>query len=210
MGEMSKQLAELAAYWNGVEERIKATEQLRSETVIPAINELRYAGRMFVEAWAIQQNGAATDTDTESFEEKIVIARQYLVNADHDAIDAALVYVYRNVKYAVKRYQPSKIQAYIPDFLTMLDKIEIFEAKIRESRKNRDLRNQIYREIIPHYNEMIALNIQLDRAERHVLRREKIATYVTRALAGLGVVGSIASIVGIALGWHSIMAFIAS
>jgi hypothetical protein len=210
MGDLSKKLAELAAFWNEVEERTKATEQLRSETVIPAINELRYAGRMFVDAWSVQQKAAPTEADIASVEEKIIVARQYLINADHDAIDAALVYIYRNVKYAVKRYRKGKISAHIPDFLNKLDRIDEFEAKIRASRKNRELRNQIYQEIIPHYEEMMALHIDLDRAERHVLRGEKISTYITRILACIGLVGSIASIVGIIAAWDQIKAFITS
>lgn len=209
MGDLSKQLAELAEFWNAVEERTKATEQLRSETVIPAINELRYAGRMFVDAWSVQQKANPTAAEIASVEEKIIVARQYLINADHDAIDAALVYIYRNVKYAVKRYRKGKISAHIPDFLSKLDRIDEFEAKIRASRKDREQRNQIYREIVPHYEEMVKLHFDLDRAERHVLRGEKIFTYITQVLAVIGFVGSIASIVGIIIAWDQIKTFLA-
>lgn len=207
MGELSKQLAEIAAFWNEVEGRIKATEQLRSETVIPAINELRYAGRMFVDAWSIQQKANPTAEDKKTLSERIIVANQYLINADHDAIDGALVFIYRNVKYAVKRYRKGQISAHIPDFLAKLDKIDQFEAKIRTSRKNREARNQIYQEIIPHYEEMMALHTDLDRAERHVLRGEKLSTYIKNILAWIGLFGSIASIVGIIVAWNQIVAF---
>lgn len=90
--EFTDALAKLAAHMNKIERRLKQAEQLREEVVIPGINELRYAGRRFIDAWAISALPSITDEQKKEARDHLVVARQYLENADHDVIRCNLLF----------------------------------------------------------------------------------------------------------------------
>lgn len=207
MNGLSEHLRRLAAHWNVIEERVKEVEQVRSKVVVPAINELRYAGRKFIDAWSIYDKENKTPEDIEEFKNCIVVAEQYLLNADHDAIDGGLSFIYKNLSIVTKRYKVADIAAHVPDLLEALDEVENYRPKIVASRKDRSKRNAIYEDVVPHYKKMIPIHKAVDRAERHVLRKQKRSEFFRNFFAVIGLVGSLASIVALIVAWDDVIAF---
>ena len=78
--------ADIQREWNAAEESIKRSEQIALDVSIPAISELRYAGRRLVDAMDIAQNGGNAQKVTAVLED----ARFCCHRARHDAVDAAL------------------------------------------------------------------------------------------------------------------------
>jgi hypothetical protein len=207
MDNLSQQLAELAEYWNQIEKRIKQAEQLRDKAVIPAINELRYAGRKFIDAWALSTKENRTEDDDRRALECITVARQYLTNADHDTIDAALSFIYRNMSYVTKRYEARKIAPHVPGFLEILDEMDENKNKIAKSRIDRNERTSIYNGLLPHFEKMIEAHRKVDRAERHILRRQKRGKFWFDFFAIVGVIGALASIIALVVIWAQVKTF---
>lgn len=208
MDDLGEQLRRLAAHWNQIEDRIKEVEQIRAKVVIPAINELRYAGRKFIDAWGLYAKENRSEQDLLDMQKCIVVAEQYLMNADHDAIDAGLSFIYKNLGVVTKRYKVAKIAAHVPDLLAALDEVDENRPKIIASRRDRTKRNEIYNSIVPHYERMIGIHQQVDRAERYVLRKQKRVDFFINLFAVLGVLGSIASIVALIVAWDQVKSFV--
>ena len=75
----------LAAEWEDAERTIKLAEVISSTTIVPAINELRFAGRRAVEALDTEESARRAHL----YEEAIAFCR----SASGDAIDAATIYL---------------------------------------------------------------------------------------------------------------------
>ena len=114
--EFADALAVLAAHMNKIEKRLKQAEQLREEVVIPAINELRYAGRRFVDAWALCALKSPTEEQKQEARDHIVIARQYLQNADHDCTDAICFFIHGEINRIQRQYGVEEIVKVYPDY----------------------------------------------------------------------------------------------
>ncbi len=97
-------LARLLSHWNTIEFWIKRAEQVNKKAVIPAINELRYASRQLFQAVKLFQNEEFSDGDKSVIRKRIIIAEQYLLNADHDVCDAIVGFFDENIEYLDKRY----------------------------------------------------------------------------------------------------------
>lgn len=94
--DYSKELTEIVEKWNSIEERIKDAELICGEAVVPAINELRYAGRQFVDAMSIFTRGNLTLADFEKIDTHIKNVQYNLMNADHDCTDAICLFFHEN------------------------------------------------------------------------------------------------------------------
>lgn len=98
-------LAELAKEWNRIEGRAKEIESFRGEAIMASINEMRYAGRRVVDFLvATNQEGLSEAQITEH----LVVARTYLVNADHDLTDAVIFFVHQRFAAIQKRHGRQK------------------------------------------------------------------------------------------------------
>lgn len=79
-------LRDIAKEWNKAESAIKRSEQIAGDVSIPAISELRYAGRRMIDALDAAHHGGNDDKIRALFED----ARFCCHRAQHDAIDAAM------------------------------------------------------------------------------------------------------------------------
>jgi hypothetical protein len=84
-----RQLRELHSLWNKIERRAKDAEQFRGDSIIAAINEMRYAGRRIVDVLgAMHLVAEDASTNDDDIAENLIVAKTYLINADHDITDA--------------------------------------------------------------------------------------------------------------------------
>jgi hypothetical protein len=137
-------LLALTERWGHIEVRIKEAEQIRDEVVIPAINEIRYAGRRFFEAWLISINPSPTEKDEEDFQAHINMAEQYFNNADHDITDAIISFLSQRTKHVLSKYMVPRITRIYPPFVAFKTRIDEAEMIVRSARGHRQERMTEY------------------------------------------------------------------
>lgn len=133
-------LTSIAAEWNKAEEHIKVAEQVCDNIVIPAIKELRYAGRRIVDAIGKMQS-AETHSEVIAFLKE---AQFDCHRARHDAIDAATSKLSIDLDIMEKKLGLEVILPVYPDFPSLYKRLNALRVKIRQSRKDRENRAAIY------------------------------------------------------------------
>lgn len=82
------QLDGLLTHWQIIELWLKKSEHVSKKSAVPAINELRYASRQLFNAVRIYGKHKLTPGDVSALNKRMLIAEQYLFNADHDIFDS--------------------------------------------------------------------------------------------------------------------------
>ncbi|MBI1197264.1 MAG: hypothetical protein GC203_05320 [Phenylobacterium sp.] len=142
--EESKQiLANSVAFWNGTEKVLKEAEQLRGELVVPAVSELRYAGRKLVD---FTQSRLANEDMAES-KKHIYDYEQCCIRARHDAVDSAVMYMKIYYVHMVKTFGIDAIASCYRHHAELRKAISIVEERVLLSREDRQKRVDLYSEI---------------------------------------------------------------
>jgi len=131
--------------WNKIQGRIKQAELISQYAAVPAINELRYAGRMLVAALS---NTAPTERNgLPSIDEALIIASQYLSNAEHDISDGLVYFLQEKADDLNLRFGAETIRELHPNYEVFLDQLSKARGLIVESRSNLSIRNENYDEV---------------------------------------------------------------
>ncbi|MDT0506659.1 hypothetical protein [Novosphingobium sp. MMS21-SN21R] len=133
-------LREIAKEWNKAESAIKRSEQVVGDLSIPAISELRYAGRRLIDAL----DAAHHDGNSARIQGLLEDARFCCHRAQHDAIDAALAKIGIDLDSMTSKLGFDAILHAYPDFRTLYTDFVQARQKVAESRENREDRNGIY------------------------------------------------------------------
>lgn len=137
-------LEKLSAEWNKAEGLMKLAERVRAEVVFPSVNELRYAGRRLVDAWVVIPKLAddpSLRTDFDSFL-KDALFRCYC--AQHDAIDAAILFIQAAVDEYEKEFGISLLMTHFPEVADLRLSLREADQLIVSSRKERGKRAEEY------------------------------------------------------------------
>ncbi|TCQ02108.1 hypothetical protein C8J34_12230 [Rhizobium sp. PP-F2F-G36] len=162
---MQHRLNSLITAWNRVELRLKEVEQISGEARIPAINELRYAGRQLADALLKKMND-----DEGGIESHIIVAEQYIRNADHDVTDATLDYVKRRIQQSLRLYGRDTVAKKFPYVTEMEAHISDAEEAIRNSRLDRSKRDEIYTNVYnTHIQRLISLILDFEKSEPDIV-----------------------------------------
>ncbi len=124
--------------WNKAKKAIKLAENIDGEVVIPAIFELRYAGRRLVEAWTSR----SSDIDTSLA--LLKDAKFDCHRARHDAIDAATSKMVGDMNVAVEFLSAGVIIKLFPSFSEFYGSLLEVRERIAISREDRQNRDKIY------------------------------------------------------------------
>jgi hypothetical protein len=139
------QINELLGRWNLVQGRLKRAEQISQFALVPAINELRYAGRMLVAALAnpspSEENGIPTINDA------IVTASQYITNAEHDISDALIYFYQKKADDLNHRYGAETIRKRYPDYANLLLNLKKARTLVISSRGDVSKRKENYEKL---------------------------------------------------------------
>lgn len=168
--EIGKRLISVYEKWGQVQGRLKEAEQINQLAVVPAINELRYAGRLLVEALANEKLGidlksANTTKNDENLHEAVVIAEQYITNADHDISDA-LVYFFQSRADEINgRFGAGAVVKRYNEYEHFLDKLEEARKLIIRSREDISSRMESYAELEPIVRFLIGNYFILDKTD---------------------------------------------
>lgn len=134
-------LRSISDEWNKAERDIKLAEQVANGVVIPAVKELRYAGRRLVDALIV--------LDTEPDEDRKVVAlledaRFDCHRARHDAIDASTAKIALSVDVMTSKLGYDVVLTFCPGFPALVQALNDVRGKIAISRENRLDREAIY------------------------------------------------------------------
>jgi hypothetical protein len=141
------QLSSLSDRWRNLEERIKEAEQISGTVIIPAINELRYSGRRFFEAWLIAAQESVDHAGEREFRKHIIMAEQYFNNADHDLTDALIMFFSERQDQILTKYGLLRSTEMYPRIVQWMHDIKSAQDLIRSSRGNRHNRMEEYHKL---------------------------------------------------------------
>ena len=133
-------LASIADEWDQAEEVIKLAEQVVLDVVIPAVAELRYAGRRIVDGLNAHAAGRP-ESEVRSFIEE---AKFDCLRARHDAIDAALAKMAVDLDLLARQMGYDVIHNSFPAFVDFLGRLDHARMEIAGSRRDRQNRDAIY------------------------------------------------------------------
>jgi hypothetical protein len=194
-------LQQLSSRWQQLEERIKAAEQITGAVTIPAINELRYSGRRFFEAWMVANNADMTPAMREAFHDHVLMAVQYFNNADHDLTDALITFFSERRYHFLRKYGVIKGTVMYSTIMGWFEKIDAAQKIILHARGNRQSRMEDYVRLEKEYlPELIDRYKQIIYSEILYVRRHKIIMYWTTAER---VVVIAAAVVAIVIYWDT-------
>lgn len=181
-------LRDIAKEWNKAEAAIKRSEQIAGDVSIPAISELRYAGRRMIDALDASHHNGNEDRIKALFED----ARFCCHRAQHDAIDAAMAKIGIDLDNLTNKLGFEAVLHAYPDFREFYSDFSIARGKIALSRGNRNDRIGIYEAIT-------AVDLP-NLAERHerLMAARPIAKWTSLRLRMSGVWGVIIGLAAIA------------
>lgn len=145
--EAKNEVAGLLVYWREIERWIKIAEQVNKKAVIPAINELRYASRQLYYAIILLTKHKLSAGEVSSIRKRIVIADQYLMNADHDVIDAITGYYSKIVEVIDNEIGSSRVSIHFDEYPNFKKRLRAAEKAISGSRHDAVERKKTYRQI---------------------------------------------------------------
>ncbi len=159
--------ARILVYWRQIERWIKQAEQVSNEAVIPAINELRYASRQLFNAQRLFDKDPLNEGEESVIRRRLIIAEQYLTNADHDVVDGISAYYKKVVRAAENELGRTAITVHFPEF-PLLQKIlhecDLLIAEAREDYSKRienysKIRGEKFPQALSYYDSLISAEV---------------------------------------------------
>jgi hypothetical protein len=190
----------LSNRWADLERRIKEAEQLNESVKVAAINELRYTGRRFMDAWLIasKEEKDITDEDRIEFDTHIRLAEQYFINSDHDLSDSIITFFSERRLLWLEKYGLKNAIEMYPFLHTWVAQLEEARSIVRSSREDRTARidgyKRIVSEIIP---DLITRYRDIINSEALYLaryRRERLIRQIERAIVVISLLAALLTV----------------
>ncbi|MGH6925164.1 MAG: hypothetical protein ACRED5_15635 [Propylenella sp.] len=199
-------MARLLVYWRTIERGIKKAEQISGNAMIPAINELRYASRQIYFGILAYAKPMLNDGDKSVIRKRIIIAEQYLLNADHDTLDATITFFREAISRVNNLYGRPEIILHFPEYPLLCQIVEQCEALILQTRGEYEKRKQNYDRIRNEYlDSLVGYFRKLESAEvnaeynKRKLERELVIargkTTIWRIFTAVGALGTLLGLV---------------
>lgn len=193
-------IAAIAAHWNKVERRAKEVEHYQCEATVPAINELRYAGRRLADAVAIYVKETPTAEELKLAEEHLIITQSYIVNADHDLTDAVVLYTLIRIKRLLDRYGRPKVESTFPEYKDLAPILDSAKKTIQGTREDRASRQADYERLGTEYlPKIMMLHNKITESSKLPLGDETQLDGKIQLLSIFTFAASLASILGLIL-----------
>ena len=203
-------LAQIAREWDRAEHLIKAAERVRAQVVIASVNELRYAGRRIVDALHLAERAKSDPALKDEFDRYISDALLFAARAQHDAVDAIVLFLQKAVEKYENEFGISLLAEKYPRIFDIRAAISRADSLIIASRQDRMTRADEYNKLaeehcpalLDHYQHLIANEVVLlelvkakGLSEKQGLSQYWLLVAVTVA-AGLGggVVGAVLTV----------------
>lgn len=212
--DAKNQVEAILTHWRHVERWIKKAEGISKKVPTAAINELRYAGRQLFYAIILLRKQPLNDGVRSSITKRLIIAEQYLINADHDVCDAVLAFFSEYTTELTQEFGVTQLtELYIgyPSLCKTLQDVGVLSEEARNSAERRvevyeDIRENHLQSIIDTFDDLQSAELgaksqrarleaefeSLELEYLHILERNK-------GLKKFGMLSGLASIVAIPL-----------
>lgn len=189
-------IAEISREWDKAEEVVKLAELVCEDVVIPAVAELRYAGRRLVDALNAQATGKAEAAVTALVED----ARFCCFRSRHDAIDAALGRMAIEIDLLADAMGYDIVHNSYPEFVGFVQRLTDARRQIATSRGDRNNREAIYETLVAtDFSKLVDDYLALKTSEttmRIIVDRKRLGVWI-------GILGSlIIAVPGYVLSWY--------
>lgn len=191
---LSVQATETARLFRLAEEKIKLVEKLSNELVIPAINELRYAGYHLVEYLTLI---ADPDAPRDLHSEELRKAQNHCKRAIYDAVEAGTTMVLESIKAFQNDFRMVVLSEHIEDYAAIRARIHAATELVLRSKGENEDRGDYYEQCTEHLKlmreDLHTLELSRDELVK-VLRISNQNTIWARAaviLAGLALLVSL-------------------
>lgn len=192
----------IADRWNLIEKRLKITEKYRLEVDIPAINELRYAGRKIVDVLVLLHSEDYNNKTEKIISDNIAHAEQYCMNSEHDLTDGVCTFFNTKMEQVINDYGYDNVCVYFSQTSEIMAMLKEVKEVISVSREDRVKRAEAYKrleaEFVPKF---IDFHNQLVASEKIMLlskttreRKEKISKISVVISITIGISGIFISI----------------
>ncbi|MDH5179452.1 MAG: hypothetical protein OEZ39_02130 [Gammaproteobacteria bacterium] len=182
--DAEKEIAEISKLYSAAEDATKNVEDLHADgIVIPAINELRYAGYHIL--------NALTSENDEDKRSEFSKAKKHCIRASYDAIEVGLLSCLAKYKIFREEYKFEVISSVVPDYLdiqSLVGNIKKFMEKADKSQREKyfsELKS-LYDKLNPAIDKLEYARDQLNNAMN--ARRKKF--YLTIITIILGVIAA--------------------
>lgn len=196
----SEILRDIRQEWNKAEAAIKRAEQLVGDIHIPAVFELRYAGRRIIDALDAAHHGGTPDKILALLED----ARFCCHRAQHDAIDAAMSKMSISLDNLTSRLGFDAVIAAYPPFREFYSDFMVAREKIALSRENRTDRNGIYESLtavdLPDLTKRFTLLMAAEPIAKSAAIKLKLGGFVGAVIAVATVLAAVFA--GLAVDWE--------
>ncbi|MFC6789613.1 hypothetical protein ACFQE0_08285 [Methylobacterium komagatae] len=129
--EFDNRLEAILVRWDNVEASIKSAELFQGKVTVPAINELRYAGRQIIRAISQSRNLA----DRDVYDKALYNAEQCLTNADHDIADSLVMFIGRRIDDLNARFGGLSIERAYPPYRELRSAIRECQKRLNKPEK---------------------------------------------------------------------------
>lgn len=203
-GRANEEIARLLAHWRVVELWIKRGEQISKNAMIPAINELRYASRQFLNAQRVFAKDNLSNGDKSIIKKRLIVAEQYLLNAEHDVCDTIIVHFDGEITSLDKAYGPGAIATLFPGYPLLKQRIDACQTLIRDARENYEnrrpnynrLRDEHFPQLVEAHRELVDAEVAARQQKAALEREVLLARAKIRALGWFGLFASVCTVVG--------------
>jgi hypothetical protein len=174
-------LVALAQEWDEVEGRLKQAEIISTNVVIPALEELHYAGRRLVD---LVHYLCASQDDKESTQDRVTNlifeAEQNIVRARHDIVDAIVSTIHTYLTHLADDVGETLLLGCFPKYSEMrgrIDEVNDFVILSRQERRRRpEMYDDVYKNYLPEIIELFnAIRASQPRIEAQIKKDEKDA-----------------------------------
>ena len=189
----------VANRWNAIEKRLKKTEEYRLEVDIPAINELRYAGRKIVDILVLLSSKDYNSETKQTISDNMAHVEQYCMNADHDLTDGIYTFFNTKMDKVISDYGYDNVCIYFPQTSKIMKMLKEAKKVIFMSREDRTGRAEAYKDLEENYiPKFIDFHNQLIASEKMMLlskitreKKERMLKITTVIAMIIGILGFI-------------------
>jgi len=181
----------LSKAWADAEMALKIGEQTLGDVVIPAIKELRYAGRKLAKSL----DNYINEVDVTKTDLVLEDAIFDCYRARHDATDAATAAVSLHIEHAIKVLGYEAVKEHFSEYSDLRGKLVSVRQKISEAREDQNGRHDIYEDLeLMELPEIIALYDKFKANEPHMKDRRWRAFLIKQ---GFSIVPTVALIIAV-------------
>jgi len=180
--EQWDRLARLSKAWAEAEQSLKISEQQLGDVVIPAIKELRYAGRKLTKALENYRNGVDLPRTDLELEDAIFDCYR----ARHDATDAATSAISLRLDHAITSLGIEAVKEHFPEYSDLAGLLLTTRRKISMARHDSNGRHDLYEDLeVNELPEIVELYEKFKANEPHMKDR-RLSNFLLKQGLNLG------------------------